>query len=169
MTETEEETLPRGLISVLPPVILLIIVGIFLYWTLDYTQTARRLPMLIGIGTLLLIMLDIISRLPGRLGIYIRFALGAGFQDREMQFSPNWTSELKQLVWLMGCVISVVLIGILPTVPVFIFFYMFIQGRQGVLPSLLVAVAIMVVVWLVFEYLLEYQLFKGMLFDSDGY
>ncbi len=103
------------------------------------------------------------------MGDYIRFALGAGFQDREMQFSPYWLSELKQMAWLICCVFSVVLIGILPTVLLFIFFYTFIQGRQGFLPSLLVAISLTIVVWLVFENLLDYQLYRGMLFDSDGY
>ena len=169
MAETDQENLPREVSSIIPPVILFLILGVFLYWTFDYSETARRLPLLIGFGTLLLIALDFISRLSGKAGEYIRFALGAGFQEREMQFVPEWRSELKQLTWLIVCLSGVVLIGILPTVPLFIFFYMFVQGRQGFFPSLLVALFLVLVVWLVFENLLEYQLYRGILFDSDGY
>jgi len=169
MTETDQEKIPHEVSSFIFPVTLFIIVAFFLYWTFDYSETARRLPILIGCGTLLLVVLDFISRLPGKAGSYIRFALGAGFQEREMDFTPEWKAELRQLAWLTACVSSVVLIGILPTVPVFIFFYMFVQGRQGLLHSLLVALILSLTVWLVFEYLLEYRLYRGMLFDDDGY
>jgi len=168
-THTEDGEIPEGINSIYPPILLLIVVGLIIYWSYDYGETARRLPLLISTGTLILIVLDLLSRFRGRLGEWIHLALGAGFQDREMQQYPRWQAEIMQFVWVACCVISMALIGILPTIPVFIFLYMVIQGKQKVSFSLMIAALILTVVGLVFEVFLEYDLYRGMLLNRDGF
>jgi hypothetical protein len=168
MAQAENDKIPSGIKSVYPPILLVILVGLLIYWANDYGETARRLPLLIGAGTLVFIVLDFISRFRGKFGALIRLSLGAGFQDPEMKHSPKWQSEIMQLVWVAFSVTGIVLIGILPTVPIFVFLYMLIQGRQNFLPSLMVSVLTVFVVTLVFEVLLEYDLYRGLLFNQDG-
>ena len=169
MTERESDKIPAVVNSIYPPILLLIVVGVLIHWTYDYGETARRLPLLVSTGTFALIILDFLSRLRGKAGALIRFALGAGFQNREMQHDPQWQSEVIQVIWVACCVSSMVLIGILPTIPLFIFLYMVIQGKQNIKFSLMVAIFVVVLVGLVFEIFLEYDLYRGMLLDQDSF
>jgi len=169
MAKVQNDETLTAVRSVYPPVLLLLAVSTFIYWAYGYGEAARQLPVLVGTGTLALIFLDILSRLHGRVGIAIRSALGADFQDREMTRDPRWQSEIIQFVWLMACVASVALIGILPTVPIFIFLYMVIQGRLGFVFSVIVSLLALLLVGLLFEVLLDYELYRGMLFDRDRF
>jgi len=169
MTQPEAEQVPPGVTSIYPPILLLFVVVILTYSTFDYGETARQLPLLICAGLFVLIVLDLLSRLPGKAGALIRLALGAGFQNREMTHSPRWQAEIIQIMWVAGCVISMALIGILPAVPLFIFSYMVIQGKQKIVFSLMIAMLIVCVVGLVFELFLEYDLYRGVLLDPDRF
>lgn len=165
----ENDEVSRGVGSVRSPLMLLIAAGWFVYWAFDYGETARQLPVLIGAGTSLLIVLDVLSRLPGRLGTLTRSALGAGFQDRELKHVPSWRAELMQLAWITVCVIGIIAIGILPAVTLYVLFYMLVQGRQGWLSSVIIAAVVLGMVALVFEVALDYELYRGILFDPDGF
>jgi len=167
--QAESEKIPAGVKSIYPPILLLIVVGILIYWTYDYGETARRLPLLISTGLFVLIVLDLLARIPGKVGRLIGLALGAGFQNREMKHNPHWRSEIVQALWVVFCVTGIALIGILPTIPIFIFLYMVIQGKQKIVFSLLIAGLVVFVVGLVFEIFLEYDLYRGMLLDPDGF
>jgi hypothetical protein len=169
MPNAESNRIPTGANSIYPPILLLIVAGLFIYSTYDYGETARRLPLLIGTGTLVLIVLDFLSRFHSRVGALIRLALGAGFQDPEMKHDPRWRSEIMQVFWVAFCVISILLVGILPTVPTFIFLYMLIQGKQTFVFSLMVSVLVILIVVLVFEIFLDYDLYRGILFNREGF
>ena len=147
----------------------MIAAGLFVLWTFDYGVTARRLPLLIGTSTCLLIVLDLLSRFRGNAGALIRLSLGAGFQDREMKHDPDWRSEVMQFIWVTSCVCGMALIGILPTIPLFIFLYMLLQGKQKIVFSLITSIVIVSVIVLVFEVLLDYDLYRGLLFNQDSF
>lgn len=168
MAKAENDATPAGTKSVYPPILLLIVVGLLLYWATGYGETARQLPILVSIGTLILIVLDLFSRLHGKLGTLIRSALGAGFQNQEMTSKPRWQSEILQFIWVACCVASIAFIGILPTMPMFIFLYMVIQGRQKIIISVIISILVLLLIGLVFELLLGYELHRGILFDPSG-
>jgi cation transporter-like permease len=155
--------------SVFPPIPPLIAVMLLISVASGYGETARQLPLIVGTSTLVLILLDIVSRLPGKAGAIIRSALGAGFQDPELTEEPRWQSEAIQLVWVATCVLGILLIGILPTVPIFIFSYMFVQGGQRLIVSVIVALLVLLLIGLLFEVALDYELYRGMLFDESGF
>ena len=169
MAEAENDRIPMGVNSIYPPILLLIVVGLLIYSAYDYGETARRLPLVVSTGTLVLIVLDFLSRFRSKVGAMIRIALSAGFQDPEMKHAPQWQSEIMQVIWVAFYVISIVLIGILPTVPIFIFSYMVIQGKQTFVASLVVSILTVLVIGLVFEIFLEYDLYTGMLFNQYGF
>jgi hypothetical protein len=163
--QAENDGIRSGVTTLYPPVLLLIASALLIYRASGYGETARQLPVLVASGTLVLVVLDILSRLGGKVGGLIRSALGAGFHDREMTTEPRWQSELTQLAWVGGSVTSIMLIGILPTVPAFIFMYMLIQGRQDVLSSAIVSLLVLFLVGVLFEFILDYELYKGLIFD----
>ncbi|MDH3532886.1 MAG: tripartite tricarboxylate transporter TctB family protein [Gammaproteobacteria bacterium] len=167
-SQADDADIAGGISSIYPPLALLIVVGLLIFWSYDYGETARRLPLLVSFGMLLLIALDILSRFHSKVGMAIRLALGAGFQDRELTHEPEWRAELVQVLWLALCVLGIALIGILPTIPLFIFSYMLIQGKQKIGFSLMIATLVLTVVGVVFELLLEYDLYRGMLLNEYG-
>ena len=169
MVDPQDERIPSGIKSVYAPIPLLILIGLLIIFTYDYGETARRLPLLIGTVTLLLVILDFLSRFPGKVGSLIRLSLGAGFQDPELKHNPQWRLEIMQMFWVAFCVISIVLVGILATIPIFVFLYTVTQGKQTISHGLAVSIVTVLVVALVFTVLLEYDLYRGLLFDHDGF
>jgi formate hydrogenlyase subunit 3/multisubunit Na+/H+ antiporter MnhD subunit len=169
MAENQDERIPTGTRSVLAPIPLLILIGLLIFFSYDYGETARRLPLIIATATLALLILDFLSRPPGKVGRIIRLSLGAGFQDPELKRDPQWRSEIVQVIWVAFCVISILLVGILPTIPIFIFLYMVTNGKQTVVSGLTVSAITLLLVAIVFELLLEYELYRGLLFDRDGF
>lgn len=167
--EDENERIRSDIRSVYPPLLLLTAVGLLIYWAYGYGETARQLPVLVGTGTAILVVLDILSRLHGKVAAVIRSVLGAGFQDRELTLESRWQSEIIQFVWMFSCVVGIVFIGILATVPAFVLMYMFIQGKQSLLFSMTISLVVLVLVGLVFEVLLDYELHRGLLFDQGKY
>lgn len=168
MNQPNDE-IAKGVKSIYPPLCLSILVGWLIYWSYDYGATARQLPLLVSKGLLVLIALDVVSRARFKIGALLHLALGAGFQDPEMKHTPDWRAESMQFAWVAACVIAMALIGILPTIPAFIFLYMVLQGRQPILFSLLVAGLIVCMVGVTFEIFLEYDLYRGILLNNSNF
>lgn len=154
-------------ISFFPPVVLALIAGTMTWWAFDFGDTARRLPILIGSGTLALIVLDFLSRFENATGRFLRAAIGADFSDPEMQHAPRWRAEVIQVSYLALILGGIVIFGFLATVPSCIFLYMLLQGKQSVLQSALVAIGVLVLIGTLFEFILDYNLYRGLLFDSN--
>lgn len=169
MTPTDDsDKIPAIIQSVYPPLLLMGLAGLLIYWSYDYGETARRLPLLVSSGIFVLIFLDLLSRFPSKISALIHWTLGAGFQDREMKHDPNWRDEIVQITWVAICLAGMALFGILATIPMFIFMYTRIQGKQKPWFSLLIAAIVVAMVGLIFEFFLEYDLYRGMLLNDDG-
>lgn len=153
--------------SFFPPVVLALIAGTMTWWALDFGDTARRLPILIGSGTLALIVLDFLSRFENATGRFLRAAIGADFSDPEMQHTPRWQAEVTQVAYLALILSGIVIFGFLAAVPSCIFLYMLLQGKQSVLRSALVSIGVLVLIATLFEVILDYDLYRGVLFDSN--
>lgn len=135
---------------------------------MDFGDTARQLPILIGSGTLALIVIDFLSRFQNSAGRFLRAAIGADFSDPEMQHSPRWQAEIIQIACLALFLSGIVIFGFLAAVPSFIFFYMLVLGKQSILRSALVSIGIVVLIATLFEVILDYDLYRGLLFDSNN-
>lgn len=142
--------------------------GLLIFFALDFGVTARRLPLVVAGSTVALLILDLMSRVQGNIGALIRSALGAGFDNPEMTHTPTWRSESLQVFWLAACVLSIMLVGFLATIPAFVFLYMMLHGKRKIVPSILISVVIVSVVGFVFEWLLDYDLYRGFVFGRDG-
>lgn len=157
----------RGIRSVVPPVLIAIAAGAVLYAAGSYGATARQLPMLVAGSVLFLALLDLASRLPGRTGRALRVALGAGFDEPEFDRRPGWRREIVQVGWVAATAVAVVLFGFLVTIPVFVFLYARIHGSGSTLASLAAAAVTVAAVVIVFEILLDYEIYRGVLFGAD--
>lgn len=160
---------PRHIRSIWPPLLLLVLSVGYTVWAQRYGATPRLMPTIVGVTTVFLCLLDLLSRFDTGVGRAIRDALGADFRDREMKHDPALRSELAQMAWMVSCILLILLIGILPTVPLFIFAYMMVVGRRPLLPSVASAAGVLAAVYLIFEQVLDYDLYRGALFEAGGF
>jgi len=162
------DTTPRHIRSIWPPLLLFALSAGYVVWAQRYGFVPRLVPTIMGTATAILCLIDLVSRLDTALGRAVRVAMGADFDNREMAHDPPVRSEAGQILWMVGCILLMLFIGILPTVPLFILAYMVAFGRRPRGQSLLSALLVFGFVYVVFELLLDYELYRGALFDSAG-
>lgn len=161
------KALIKGINSLVPPALLAIVAAATWYAASGYGATARQLPMLVAGGIVVLATLDLLSRLPGAIGQVLRTALGAGFDEPEIELRAAWQREIAQVGWVVAAVAAVVLVGFLVAIPLFVFLYSRLNGSRSTPASVLAAVLATAAVALVFELLLDYTLYRGILFGAD--
>jgi hypothetical protein len=160
---------PKLVRSIAAPSVLIVTSLGLLIWSSTFNQTARQVPMLVAGAMLVLSIFDFVCRLDRPSLRPLRDFWGADFANREMRHNPRWTAEVGQILWMISCVVAMLLIGFLPAVPLFVFLYMVINGRRPVIESLATAAIVFAFVYVVFEILLDYQLYRGALFDARGF
>ena len=160
---------PRLVRSVAAPLVLIALWVAVIVWAWGYNATARQVPLLVGGTMLVLSLIDFITRFDVPRLRLLRDFWGADFRHREMQHNPPVVAELLQAAWMIGCVAAMLSIGILPAVPIFVFCYMTLHGRRRLVEAAAAAAIVFGFVYLVFEVLLEYRLYRGVLFDPRGF
>jgi hypothetical protein len=160
---------PRAVRSIYPPLVLIAATIVMIVWSLRYNETASLVPLLVCYALLVLAFFDLVCRFDTPVFRPLRDFWGADFQNREMKHDPQPAAEVSQILWIVGCVAAMMLIGILPTVPIFILFYTIINGRRPWLESLVVTAIVFAFVYVVFEMLLDYRLYRGAFFDERGF
>ena len=135
--ETHDDA-PKAVRSIYPPLVLIAVAFLMIVWSQRYNETARLVPLLVSYSLLILASIDLVCRFDAAIINPLRDFWGADFQNREMKHDPQPAAEVSQVLWMVGCVAGMMLIGILPTVPIFIFFYIIINGRRPWLESLIV-------------------------------
>lgn len=163
------QTVPAKIRSVWPPLILIAVGLGYAVWAQEYGDIPSLMPTLTGVATALLALLDLVSRFDTRVGAALRLTLGADFRNREMTHDPPLGREAQMVGWMILCVLLMLFVGILPAVPVFIAGYMLVWGGQSWLRSILSALIVLGFVTAVFEVLLDYRLYRGVLFDPKGF
>lgn len=157
-----------------PPLVLMAVTLIFLITAYNYTPASREVPLLVCYTLLVLISLDIISRTATRGGDFVRKYLnpGSGITDvpkdeeEAEEQHPSGLRELAALGWVAAFTAGVMLVGILPSVPIYLASYMIFEGRKKPLFSILIAVGIVLFLWVSFEEILSIPLYRGMLFED---
>ena len=163
------DSVPKAVRSIYPPLVLIAAAIAMIVWSQRYNETAGLVPLLTSYSLLILALFDLVCRFDKPFIGPLRDFWGADFQNREMKHDPRPAAEVSQVLWIAGCVAGMMLIGILPTVPVFILFYIIINGRRPWLESLIVTGIVFAFVYVVFEILLDYQLYRGAFFDERGF
>lgn len=164
----EPSPVPGKVRSVWPPLIIFAVAVIYTVWAQDYGRVPRMMPTMVGGATAALAVLDLLSRFDTRLGAALRAALGADFANPEMTHDPAFRREMAMVGMMVGCVLLILVIGILPAVPLFIALYMRLWGKRPWRASIISAAAVLGFVIAVFELALDYHLYRGLLFDAVG-
>ena len=149
-----------------PPAIMLAISIGFLNWSYSYDEQTRQVPALVGWCMVVLCVLDVIAVSETAPGNAIKkFFTGRLAGDDDEDHSRHTIGRvLVAMAWPLGFVAFVALFGFMPVIPVYVFLFVAVQGRKGVRKALYAAVSISVFIYVVFELLLRYEVYRGALF-----
>lgn len=147
--------------SVLPSAVILVFVVFYLitgYLSLD--DTTRRVPLLAGVVTLVLAVIDIarvIVRGGAQSGSWV--VEGGGVQVPESR-----GRELAAISLVAAGVAAIYLLGFLIATPLYLFASIAFLGKQSSRAAAAVALLTSLAIYLIFEVVLDYPLFPGLLF-----
>jgi hypothetical protein len=139
-----------------------------LVWAQTYSETAARFPSMVAIAMIVLALFDVWSRLPvpGRAAVVAFW--GAGFGRREMDYDPPVRAQVAILAWVLACFGGMAVVGILASVPIFVAAFVRFRGGRPVAAAVAVGAAVFAFEYSVFEWLLDYELYRGLLFTRGG-
>lgn len=140
----------------------------FIYLSYAYAPNVRLFPLMVGYTGLILCTLDLISLTDTGFGRIINTVF-SGTADAETgektgkvaKFTPKLSRQLIAMAWMVGLVIGIYIVGFMVMVPVYVFTSMFFQGKKSVKKCAYGAVSTTVFVWVMFEFLLKYELYRG--------
>jgi len=142
---------------------------IFLFLSYDYAPEVRLFPLMVGYTGLILCTLNLIGLTDTRFGRVIDtvFSGKTGAETGEEtgkvppKFSPKLSRQLIAMAWMVGLVIGIYIVGFMVMVPVYVFTSMYFQGKKSVKKCAYGAVSTTVFIWVMFEFLLKYELYRG--------
>lgn len=127
----------------------------------------RMVPLLVGWIAIVLCALDIVAHTDTAFGRWIaRVLSGTAHRVSEERRGPGVPAELAAFFWVVFACAGVIVFGFLWAVPVYVFAYMLFYGRKGAVQSGLTALCATLFLWVVFELLLEYEIYRGILFSD---
>lgn len=136
----------------------------FIYLSYDYAPNVRLFPLMVGYTGLILCALDLIGLTDTALGRIINTVFSgtaAGETGKVAKFTPKLSRQLIAMAWMVGLVIGIYIVGFMVMVPVYVFSSMHFQGKKSVKKCAYGAVSTIVFVWVMFEFLLKYELYRG--------
>lgn len=142
---------------------------VFIYLSYDYAPEVRLFPLMVGYTGLILCTLDLISLTDTGFGRIIdsvfsgKAAEEAGEETGKAppKFAPKLSRQLIAMAWMVGLTIGIYIVGFMAVVPVYVFSSMLFQGKKSVKQCAYGAVGATVFIWVMFELLLKYELYRG--------
>lgn len=140
-------------------VILTFVLGYLVVGLVTLDETTRIVPLLAGGATLALLVIDLVrvmlGHVPGDSGAPEGGGVGTVRPQR----------ELAAIAFVAGGVALICAVGFLVAIPLYLLASIALLGRQPVKTAATVAAIATLVVYLVFEVLLAYDLYRGLLFE----
>ncbi len=159
---------PRTITSVWPALVLLVLAAAMFLWSRTYGATAAQFPSIVAGVMVVLCLFDAWSRtgLPG--ARTIETFGGTGFRRREMDHDPSLGRQLALVAWIAGCFVAMAVVGLLAAAPLFCAAFVALHGRRRIAVAALVGLIVFVFQFAVFEWLLDYDLYRGLPFSRGG-
>jgi hypothetical protein len=127
----------------------------------------RMMPVLVAWAGIVLCALDAFGHTDSRAGRWV----GMFLSDRlDLQKRPpaarRLSVEALACFWMMVALALMLVLGFILATPLYILGYMLIYGRRSFRQSAITAVVTTAFIWVVFEILLQYNLYRGILFED---
>ncbi len=160
---------PRSVRSVWPAVVLFISAIVTLYFAQGYSEVSRRFPVMVSYTLAGLSCIDFYSRtrLPGV--AFLNAFWGSGFGRREMTHNPDFRQEVIAAVWVLAAFLGMAAVGIIIAAPLFCLLFVRLQAGRSWPVSLAVAMIVLAFEATIFEWVLDYELYRGLLFMEEGF
>ncbi|HSM20423.1 MAG TPA: tripartite tricarboxylate transporter TctB family protein, partial [Hyphomicrobiales bacterium] len=137
----------------------------FLVWAYSYEGRGEMMPALTGWLLVTLSFLDIVAATPTRIGHGVaEFFAGKVIGEAKSESHGGVMRSLVAMAWPGAFVAGVILFGFFLTIPVYVFLFMLLFGKKTLKESVLGAAATTAFTLVVFEWLLQYEVFRGILF-----
>lgn len=168
MDEAKNTDAPRWVTSVWPAVVLLAFAGLTLWVAWGYPSVAARFPVMVAGAMIVLTVLDIWSRtrLPG--ARVVKTFGGTGFERREMMHNPSVANQAECVGWIVGAFALMATVGILAASPIFAASFVRLRGKRSLGVAGIVGLGVLAFQFLVFEWALDYELYRGLLVAPGG-
>jgi hypothetical protein len=151
--------------SALYILIILAIVVLFIATSYQYQLTDRMFPLMVGYFALPLLVMDLLALTDSKIGEKISIFFSAKTPEKVDEDADTTVRSLKQelmiFMWMGILVLGIYLIGFLPCTPIFVYCWMKYRGGYSVRESAYLAIGTIVFVYVLFEIILQYELYPG--------
>lgn len=148
---------------VVSSVVLLLVAAAFIATAYRYDARSAEFPLIVGWATLVLCAVDLFACTPTRAGEWLTSFLHRprAVLDEDCLSPPR---EAAGMLWVAAMVALVWLFGFLIAIPIYVIAFMILQGRRPLISAVVAAGVTTVLVYVVFEWLLRHELYRGLLF-----
>jgi Tripartite tricarboxylate transporter TctB family len=151
--------------------LLTLVIGVgVLSWSLTYSWKEAEFPVVVAVLMIVLSLIDVIAQTDTPLGrAFRRFATAQKVIEWKTEGSEGARASriVSAILWMLGYVTGLLLIGTLAATPLYVFVYMKLHGGKSLLASGVTAAATTLVIWFAFGILFQYPLFPGLLFGGE--
>jgi putative tricarboxylic transport membrane protein len=139
------------------------------YRAFDFSFAARMMPLIIGIPTLVLSAVVLVTEIASQWTGKPRRAEGAmdgsrlGKDLEPLERRAMARREASVILWLIGLVVLIWLFGLLWSIPVFLVLFLRLQGREPWRLIIPVSLGTWAVVYLLFVQILSMELYQGLI------
>lgn len=156
--------------GMLPSLVLIAVAAFYLVASFAYDPATRAMPLGVAALAIALLAVEILSRTQGRLGRSLARVLQGGgtkapvpgLDGQAGQAHPP-RKELAAFAWILAFLGLVVVFGFYIAIPIYVAAYLYVYARKGVLPSLGTALTLTAALYAMFELLLGYEVFTGLI------
>lgn len=143
--------------------VVLLITSVFIMSAYRYDARGAEFPLIIGWVTLMLCVVDLFASLPTQIGGWLSSILHKSRSTPDDK-TPASGREAGGILWIGAMVALVWVFGFLIAIPIYSIAFMTLNGRRPLVSSTIAAGITTLFVYVVFEWLLRYELYRGLLF-----
>jgi putative tricarboxylic transport membrane protein len=154
------------IVSYVPALVMLVITVLYLMTAYTYGEVARLLPVAVGWIMLALLALDLVSRTKTSIGLGLMRVLNPSAEDEDAEERPPLKTQMSAILWPVAFTAGLMLVGVLISVPLYVFLSMRFHGRWSWLWSAITALITTVCIYLLFDIALQVRLYPGMLLEN---
>jgi hypothetical protein len=146
--------------------VLAMFVGLFVWSEHIPHPEGREFPVLVSGAAVVLCLLDVVAHTDTAIGRSVALILSGEAARSDRGPAHGWRSEAVAIAWIAGATALMVLAGFLVAIPVYVFAYMVLNAHRTVRGGAIAAIAITICIWVGFELLLSYELYRGALWPT---
>jgi len=158
--------------------IVLGLITVFVLYSIGYSPTARFVPLIVGIPGIIFMVLQLLSdAIPRASKVLGEFSKGKDLfrideKRRPRKKEGGETKETQRVlmsvwvmfIWVILFAVLTYFFGYLLAIPVLVFFFLMLHARAGWFFSVLSAIGIELIMYVIFIKLLNVFLYKGLIF-----